>query len=153
MAWEENDIVVKIDEIFNILPHRYPFLLVDGIIELEEGKRIIGFKNFTINEPFFQGHFPNHPIVPGVLLIEAMAQTAGILAYKSELDKCKDKNFYFMGIDKAKFRKPVLPGHQVRLELDLLKQRPPTWKFKGKAYVGKDLVAEAEFLAMVVDKV
>jgi len=152
MVIEETEIVVGIEEIINILPHRYPFLLVDAIIELEKGKRIVGIKNFTINEPFFQGHFPDYPIVPGVLLVESMAQTAGVLAYKSEPEKAKDKNFYFLGIDKAKFRKQVTPGNQVRMELELLRRRSPTWKFKGEAYVGSDLVAEAELLAMVAEK-
>jgi 3-hydroxyacyl-[acyl-carrier-protein] dehydratase len=152
MVLEESNMIIKIEEIFKILPHRYPFLLVDAIVELEEGKRIVGIKNFTINEPFFQGHFPNHPIVPAVLLIEAMAQTAGILAYKSEPERAKEKYFYFMGIDKAKFRKPVTPGHRVKMELELLRRRSPTWKFKGKAYIDNDLVAEAELLAMVAEE-
>ena len=101
-------------DITKVLPHRYPFLLVDRILEMEKGKRIVGIKNVTFNEPFFQGHFPDYPIMPGVLLIEAMAQTGGVLALSYEPDMVKDKKFYFSSIDKVKFRKPVLPGDQVR---------------------------------------
>jgi len=143
--------MIGINEIMTYLPHRYPFLLVDKIVELEENKRIVGIKNVTINEPFFQGHFPGHPIMPGVLLIEAMAQTGGVLALHSEPD-AKKKVIYFMSIDKARFRKPVLPGDQVRFELELTKQRSTIRAFKGIAKVDGTVVCEAELMAMIVDK-
>jgi len=143
---------MDINEIMKYLPHRYPFLLVDRILEIEEGKRITGVKNVTINEPFFQGHFPGHPIMPGVLIIEAMAQIGGIFAFKSMNATAETKVVYFMGIDGARFRKPVLPGDQVRFELELLKRRGPVWSFKGNAFVEGFLVAEAELLATIVDK-
>ncbi len=143
--------MIDINEIMSYLPHRYPFLLVDRILEFEENKRIVGLKNVTINEPFFQGHFPNHPIMPGVLLLEAMAQTGGVLALRSTPEPEK-KVLYFMSIDKAKFRKPVLPGDQVRFDLDLIKQRGTIRSFKGVALVDGGVVAEAEMMAMIVDK-
>src|SRR5512139_1678538 len=126
--------MIGITEIMSYLPHRYPFLLVDRIVELEENKRIVGIKNVTINEPFFQGHFPGHPIMPGVLLIEAMAQTAGVLSLHTEPEAQK-KVIYFMSIDKARFRKPVLPGDQVRFEMELTKQRSTIRAFQGVAKV------------------
>jgi beta-hydroxyacyl-ACP dehydratase FabZ len=146
--------VLDIQEIQRILPHRYPFLLVDRILEIEKGKRIVGIKNVTFNESFFQGHFPGHPIMPGVLIIEAMAQVAGILALKSSEDTMDfgRKVLYFAGIDKAKFRKPVFPGDQVRFELEVLHFKPPYWKLKGLALVDGKKVCEAEMLAMVRDK-
>ena len=143
---------LDINEIMAYLPHRYPFLLVDKIVEFEEGKRITGIKNVTINEPFFQGHFPGHPIMPGVLIIEAMAQVGGLLAFKSEPDKAEGKVVYFMGVDKAKFRIPVVPGDQIMLVLTVLKQRRAIWKFKGEAFVDDNLVAEAELMATIMDK-
>jgi len=142
---------MDINEIMKYLPHRYPFLLVDRIVEIGEAK-IAGLKNVTINEPFFQGHFPGHPIMPGVLLIEAMAQVGGIFAFKSMNATPETKVVYFMGIDKARFRKPVLPGDQIRFELELLKKRGPVYSFKGNAFVDGKLVAEAELLATIVDK-
>lgn len=142
---------MDINEIMKYLPHRYPFLLVDRIVEIGEAK-IVGLKNVTINEPFFQGHFPGHPIMPGVLLIEAMAQVGGIFAFKSMNATPETKVVYFMGIDKARFRKPVLPGDQIRFELELLKKRGPVYSFKGNAFVDGKLVAEAELLATIVDK-
>ncbi len=141
--------MIDIKEIMSMLPHRYPFLLVDRVIELEEGKRAVGIKNVTINEPFFQGHFPGNPIMPGVLIIEAMAQVSGVLAYKSGV---QGKNTIFLSIEKAKFRKPVLPGDQLRLEIETLRGRQTIWRFAGKAYVGDTLVAESEFTAMVTDR-
>lgn len=142
---------MDINEIMKYLPHRYPFLLVDRIVEIGEAK-IAGLKNVTINEPFFQGHFPGHPIMPGVLLIEAMAQVGGIFAFKSMNATPETKVVYFMGIDNARFRKPVLPGDQIRFELELLKKRGPVYSFKGNAFVDGKVVAEAELLATIVDK-
>jgi beta-hydroxyacyl-ACP dehydratase FabZ len=143
--------MMDINEIMSYLPHRYPFLLIDRIVELEADKRIVGIKNVTINEPFFQGHFPGHPIMPGVLLLEAMAQVGGVFALKSD-PKAADKVIYFMSIDKAKFRKPVVPGDQVRFELELLKKRSNIMAFRGIALVDGGMVAEAEMMAMIVDR-
>ncbi|MBI4746132.1 MAG: 3-hydroxyacyl-ACP dehydratase FabZ [Deltaproteobacteria bacterium] len=142
---------MDINEIMKYLPHRYPFLLVDRIVEIGEEKTV-GIKNVTINEPFFQGHFPGHPIMPGVLIIEAMAQVGCIFAFKSMDATSETKVVYFMGIDGARFRKPVVPGDQIRFELELLKRRGPVWRFKGNAFVDGNLVAEAELLATIVDK-
>jgi len=144
--------MLEIKDIMKALPHRYPFLLIDRILEMERGKRIVGIKNVTFNEPFFQGHFPDYPIMPGVLLIEAMAQTGGVLALSYESEKVKDKNFYFSGIDKVKFRKPVIPGDQVRFEVEVTRQRSSVWRFKGKAFVGDTLVAEGELQGIISDK-
>jgi 3-hydroxyacyl-[acyl-carrier-protein] dehydratase len=138
-------------EIAKLLPHRYPFLLVDRILGIEEGKRIVGLKNVTINEPFFQGHFPDHPIMPGVLIIEAMAQVGGIFAIIT--DKIgSDKVTYFVGIDNARFRKPVVPGDVLRLELELKNCRRGLYCFDGKAFVDDCLVAEAELKATFGDR-
>ncbi len=145
--------MIQINEIMGLLPHGYPFLLVDRIVELEIGKRIVGIKNVTINEPFFQGHFPGQPIMPGVLIVEAMAQTAGVLAFKSMPEELKKKVVYFMAIDKVRFRRPVQPGDQIRMEMVVSKQRKSIWGFTGKAYVEDQLAAEAELMAMVSDKV
>ena len=139
--------VYGIVEIMEMLPHRYPFLLVDGITELEKEKRIVGIKNVTINEPFFQGHFPGHPVMPGVLIIEAMAQVGGIFAYATNDAIGSDQVTYFVGIDKAKFRKPVGPGDTLRMELELIGCRRGIYNFSGKAYVGSTLVAEAQLKA------
>jgi 3-hydroxyacyl-[acyl-carrier-protein] dehydratase len=133
------------------LPHRYPFLLVDGITDFEEGERIVGVKNVTINEPFFQGHFPGHPIMPGVLILEAMAQVGGIFAQLSR-QATKDEVPYFVGIDKARFRKPVLPGDVLSFELQVIKVRRGIYSFTGKAFVEGKLVAEAELKATFAPK-
>ncbi|MBE9520308.1 MAG: 3-hydroxyacyl-ACP dehydratase FabZ [Proteobacteria bacterium] len=138
---------IDIKEIMRLLPHRYPFLLVDRIIEAEKAKSIIGLKNVTINEPFFQGHFPSEPVMPGVLILEGMAQIGGILAYHSIPEMVGKKLIYFAGIDKAKFRQPVVPGDQLLIEMKVLKQKGKIWKMAGKAKVNGDLVAEAELLA------
>lgn len=143
--------MMNANEIQEILPHRYPFLLVDRIVEMELGKRIVGVKNVSINESFFQGHFPGHPIMPGVLIIEAMAQAGGVLAFKSSKDTGK-KLVYFIGIDKARFRRPVFPGDQIRLELDVIQERHPYWKLKGAAYVDGELACEAELRAMLAER-
>ena len=143
--------MISTREILDILPHRYPFLLVDRIEEIEIGKRIVGIKNVTIGEPFFQGHFPNRPIMPGVLIIEAMAQVGGVLAFKSNQDP-KKKMVYFLGIEKAKFRKPVLPGDKIELVLNVLKNRGDIWVFKGEAFVDGKLAAEAEIMATIKER-
>jgi 3-hydroxyacyl-[acyl-carrier-protein] dehydratase len=138
-------------DIMKLLPHRYPFLLVDRITEFEDGKRIVGVKNVTINEPFFQGHFPGHPIMPGVLILESMAQVGGIYAYLAK-EVGENQVTYFLGIDRAKFRKPVLPGDVLQLDLELLKVRRGIFFFKGKALVDGTLVAEAELKATFMDQ-
>jgi 3-hydroxyacyl-[acyl-carrier-protein] dehydratase len=141
--------MMEIKEIMNILPHAYPFLLVDRIIEIEPGKRAVGIKNVTYNEPFFPGHFPGRPIMPGVLIVEAMAQTAGILVFNSSPQEQYKKPVYFLGIDNVRFRKPVVPGDQLHLEVEITKHRQSIWGFKGKALVDGKLVAEADLLAML----
>ena len=138
-------------EIQALLPHRYPFLLVDRIKELEPDRRIVGMKNVTINEPFFQGHFPGRPVMPGVLIIEAMAQAGGVLVFKSGGPTGKPI-VYMAGIEEAKFRRPVVPGDQLRFEVDVLKKRPPFWKMQGKAFVENELVCEAVVTAMVTEE-
>jgi len=145
---------MDIKEIQRILPHRYPFLLVDRIIEIDLGKRIVGIKNVSVNEPFFQGHFPGYPVMPGVLIIEAMAQVGGVLAFKSVEEKMdiSGKLVYFAGIDKAKFRKPVFPGDQIRFELEVIHVKEPYWKLKGLALVDGKKVCEAELMALVGDR-
>jgi beta-hydroxyacyl-ACP dehydratase FabZ len=139
--------MVDIDEIRKLLPHRYPFLLVDRIVELELSKRIVGIKNVTFNEPFFTGHFPEKPIMPGVLILEAMAQTGGVLAFKSFPGM--EGSVFFTGIDGARFRKPVIPGDQLKLVVEVVKHRREIWVFDGKAFVDGDVVAEARIMAML----
>ncbi len=139
--------MMSVTEIMNHLPHRYPFLLVDRIIDLQPGVSVTGVKNVTINEPFFQGHFPGQPIMPGVLTIEAMAQVAGVMAFCSGIEG--GGSVYFMSIENAKFRRPVVPGDQLRMEVKVLKQRGNVWKFSGIASVDGKAVSEAEFTAMV----
>jgi len=138
-----------IQEIQSILPHRYPFLLVDRITELAEGQRIKGFKNVTINEPFFAGHFPGRPVMPGVLILEVMAQVGAVLAFKWEKGPGHPV-VYLTGIDHAKFRKPVLPGDQLEVEVEVLRRKPPFWKMAGKALVDSHVVCQAEMTAMVM---
>jgi UDP-3-O-[3-hydroxymyristoyl] N-acetylglucosamine deacetylase/3-hydroxyacyl-[acyl-carrier-protein] dehydratase len=140
-----------INVIQKIMPHRYPFLLVDRILSLEDKKRVVGIKNVTINEPFFVGHFPGHPIMPAVLIIEAMAQVGGILLL-STVDRPEKYLVYFVEIDKAKFRKPVVPGDQIRFELEMLALRKRFCKMKGVAYVDGQVVAEAELLSSIVER-
>ena len=138
------------NEIAAVLPHRYPFLLVDRILDIDPWKSIVGLKSVTINEPFFPGHFPNHPVMPGVLIIEAMAQVAGILAYKSD-PSVAGKVTYFVGIDGAKFRRPVVPGDQLRFEIHVSGCKRGIWMFDSKAYVDGQLVTEATLKATFVD--
>ena len=136
-------------DIIKILPHRYPFLMIDRVIEIELGKRIVAIKNVSINEPFFQGHFPGTPIMPGVLIIEAMAQAGGVLA-RLTLSDSNEKGqgpVFFMSIDKVKFRKPVIPGDQLRLEVEAIRAGSRVWKLQGKAFVDNQLVAEGVFAA------
>ncbi len=140
---------MDIREILDHLPHRYPFILVDRIVALEAGKKAVGLKNVTINEPFFQGHFPGTPIMPGVLILEAMAQTGGVLAIQSMGLKGRNALMYFMGLDQVKFRKPVVPGDQLIMELEVLKQRAKVMKLSGTAKVDGQIVAEAQLMATI----
>ncbi|MBW1696307.1 MAG: 3-hydroxyacyl-ACP dehydratase FabZ [Deltaproteobacteria bacterium] len=135
--------------IMEFLPHRYPFILVDRVLSIEPGKKVIALKNVTINEPFFQGHFPGAPIMPGVLIIEALGQAGGILAFLSQSKKKPGSLIYFTGIDKVRFRKPVVPGDQLILELEMLKLRATVVKMAGRAMVDEKLVAEAELMASI----
>ena len=144
--------MMDINQIMQILPHRYPFLLVDRIVEVEEGKRIVGLKNVTINEPFFTGHFPGHPVMPGVLIVEAMAQVAGIMAYLASDEETRKKVSYFMAIDKCRFRRPVRPGDQLRIEIETLFAKRGIWSVAGKAIVDGNVVADAELKATFADK-
>jgi beta-hydroxyacyl-ACP dehydratase FabZ len=146
---EPNTEAPGIEEILHYLPHRYPFLLVDRIRDWEPGTRITAVKNVTFNEPFFQGHFPGFPIMPGVLIVEAMVQAGGLLACKSEPEATKDKHVYFMGIDKARFRRPVQPGDQLRMEVEVTKHRGKVWQFEGAAYVDDERVADAQLMATI----
>lgn len=149
---------MDIGQIMKILPHRYPILLVDKVLELVPRERIVALKNVSMNEHFFQGHFPGHPVMPGVLILESMAQVAGILAFAGEgsMDEIEknmeDKVIYFMSIDKVKFRRPVVPGDQLRQEVILTRHRGNIASFEGKAYVGDTMVAEAEMKAMLIDR-
>ena len=143
--------VLGIEEIMKVLPHRYPFLLVDRIVELEEKTRVVGIKNVTINEPFFQGHFPGHPIMPGVLIVEAMAQTGGMLLLGAFPDP-QEKVVYFTSLDNVKFRRPVKPGDQLRFELEIVQIRGPVCKMRGVAKVDGQVVCEADMAAMVRDR-
>ncbi|HEV2086189.1 MAG TPA: 3-hydroxyacyl-ACP dehydratase FabZ, partial [Gemmatimonadales bacterium] len=140
-----------IARIMRLLPHRYPFLLIDRMIDLDGEQSGTGIKNVTINEPFFQGHFPNHPVMPGVLIIEAMAQVGGMLLLGT-IEDPDQKVVYFMSLDNVKFRRPVLPGDQLRCDLEMLQNRGRTCRMKGMAYVDGQVVAEAEMMARVVDR-
>ena len=142
---------IQISEIMKHLPHRYPFLLIDRIVEFDSGKSIVGLKNVTINEPFFQGHFPEHPIMPGVLILEAMAQAGGLLLMDT-VENPQDKLVYFMSADKVKWRKPVVPGDQLQFEVQLVQSRPTVCKMKGIGRVEGEVVAEATLKASIVDK-
>jgi len=142
---------IDINEIMDLIPHRYPLLLVDRIEDVQPGHKAVGIKNVSMNEWYFQGHFPGKPILPGVLIIEAMAQTAAVLVMKT-LGVTENKLVYFMSVEEAKFRKPVGPGDVMRLKVVQEKNRGPVWKFRGEALVLDTLVAEAIFTAMIVDK-
>lgn len=142
---------MDIRQILEVMPHRFPLLLVDRILEMEEGKRIVGIKNVTINEPYFAGHFPGHPIMPGVMIIEAMGQVGGLLLMSS-VERPQDKVVYFMGLDKVKFRRPVHPGDQLRCELEMVSLKSRTCKMRGEAFVDGQLVAEAEMTAKIMDR-
>ena len=134
-----------------MIPHRYPFLMIDRVIDIVPDESAVGIKNVTINEPFFQGHFPGHPVMPGVLIIEAMAQTAAVLVVRTMGRESEGKLVYFMSVDQARFRKPVGPGDSLKIHVSKQRNRGNVWKFKGEARVGDTLMAEATFAAMIVD--
>jgi beta-hydroxyacyl-ACP dehydratase FabZ len=143
--------IQRINKILEVLPHRFPFLLVDRILETDGSTQMVGLKNVTINEPFFQGHFPGHPVMPGVLLVEALAQVGVILLLHSDPDR-DSKLVYFSGIDKCRFRQPVVPGDQLRIEVVVLKQRDRYYKMRGQASVDGNVAVEAELSCSVVDR-
>jgi len=143
---------MEVQQIMDYLPHRYPMLLIDRVLSVEPGKDVVALKNVTINEPFFIGHFPHHPVMPGVLIVEAMAQAAAILAFKTfNLKSDKDSVYYFVGIDQARFKKPVLPGDRLILKAQILRNLRGIWKFSAQALVEDKLVAEAQLLCTVRD--
>ncbi|WP_374259798.1 3-hydroxyacyl-ACP dehydratase FabZ [Zoogloea sp.] len=142
--------MIDINEIKKYIPHRYPFLLVDRILELEEGKRVVGLKNVTVNEPFFPGHFPHSPVMPGVLIIEALAQAAAVLAFKTEgTVPDEDAMVYFASVDNVRFKRPVVPGDQLILEAEIVRTIRNIWKFKGVAKVAGEVATEAEFMCAI----
>ncbi len=143
---------IDIMQIMDMIPHRYPILLVDRILELTTGESALSLKNVTMNEPHFMGHFPGHPVMPGVLIIEAMAQTAALVVVDAMGAEAKGKVVYFMTIDNARFRKPVVPGDSLHIYVEKTQTRGPVWKFKGVAKVGDTVCAEAAFSAMITDK-
>ncbi len=140
-----------IARVMQLLPHRYPFLMIDRIRDMVRDESAVGIKNVSINEPFFQGHFPKYPVMPGVLIVEAIAQTAGALCVNHAGATNIQPLMFFMGIDKAKFRKPVVPGDQLHLHVKKIRSRGPVWRFYGEARVNEQVVAEAEISAMIVD--
>lgn len=145
-------IVLGPEDIVALLPHRYPFLLVDRVVELVRNEYAIGLKNVTLNEPFFQGHFPDYRVMPGVLVIEAMAQVGGVLAYYSDEASSRDMLPLFTGIDRGRFRRQVVPGDQLRLHLEIARRRGPVWRFRGRAYVDGELATEAELQAVFKER-
>jgi 3-hydroxyacyl-[acyl-carrier-protein] dehydratase len=142
---------IDVVRIMEMIPHRYPFLMIDRMVEVIPDVSAVGIKNVSINEPFFQGHFSGHPVMPGVLIIEAMAQTSGVLVIQTMGAEAEGKLVYFMSVDQARFRKPVTPGDSLLITVTKLQNRGPVWKFKGEAHVGETLMAEATFAAMIVD--
>lgn len=142
---------IDVVRIMEMIPHRYPFLMIDRVIDIVPDVSAVSIKNVSINEPFFQGHFPEHPIMPGVLIVEAMAQTSGILVTKTMGAQAEGKMVYFMSIEQARFRKPVTPGDSLLITVKKLQNRGPVWKFSGEARVGETLMAEATFTAMILD--
>jgi 3-hydroxyacyl-[acyl-carrier-protein] dehydratase len=152
MTSKTSKTIVNIENILKFLPHRYPFLMVDKIVSLEIGKKIVGIKNVTFNEPHFLGHFPNHPIMPGVLIIEAMAQSGALMVTADPAFNSKNKLVYFLSIDNAKFRKPVIPGDVLELHVETIQNRGNVSKLAATAIVSGSKVAEANFSAMIVDK-
>ncbi len=142
---------IDIEQIMELIPHRHPFLLVDRVIDVKSGQSATGIKNVTMNENFFPGHFPGHPVFPGVLIVEAMAQTAAVLVVHSLGQAGRNKLVYFMTIDNARFRKPVGPGDQLHIKVDVLRSRGNVWKFSAKAYVEDTVCAEATYSAMIMD--
>lgn len=143
---------LRIAEILKILPHRYPFLLVDRVLEVDGDKRIVALKNVSINEAFFEGHFPGSPVMPGVLTIEAMAQVGAILGIlHSNPEDIKNAVVYFMGIDEARFRRPIVPGDQLRIVVTVLRRKATVWKMRGEVWVGEELAAEATLLSSIGD--
>lgn len=143
---------IGIERIMRMIPHRYPFLLIDKVVEVRPDNDAVGIKNVTINEPFFAGHFPQRPVMPGVLIIESMAQTAAVLVVQTLGAKAKGKLVYFMTVDNARFRKPVVPGDRLQVHVSKQRNRGSVWKFNGEAFVGDKLVAEATFAAMILDE-
>ncbi len=150
----ESDKMADLDilRIMQMIPHRYPMLMIDRVVDIVRGESAVGIKNVTINEPFFAGHFPSRPVMPGVLLIEAMAQTAGVLVVSTLGNEAEGKLVYFMTIDEARFRKPVTPGDTVHIHVTKQRHRGTVWKFKGEAKVNNVLVAEAIYSAMILDE-
>ena len=142
---------IDVMRIMEMIPHRYPFLMIDRVVELEVDKRAVGLKNVTINEQFFQGHFPRQPVMPGVLIVEAMAQTAAVLVVETLEGAAAGKLVYFMTVDNARFRKPVFPGDTLRIHVEKLRSRGNVWKFSGEVRVEETVVAEAQFAAMIMD--
>jgi len=144
--------ILDVNEIMEMIPHRYPFLMIDNVKDIVAGESAVGIKNVTVAEPHFQGHFPGHPIMPGVLIVEAMAQTSAVLVVATLGEEAKGKLVYFMSVDNARFRKPVVPGHTLEITVTQLQQRRNIYKFKGEARVGDTLMAEANFAAMIMDR-
>ncbi len=142
---------IDIARIMEMIPHRYPFLMIDKVVDVIADKSAVGIKNVTVNEPFFQGHFPSQPIMPGVLIIEAMAQTSAILVVKTLGEEAEGKLVYFMAVDSARFRKPIVPGDRVHIHVEKVRNRGNVWKFKGEAKVDGTLMAEATYTAMIMD--
>jgi len=143
--------LINIEKIIKMIPHRYPLLMIDQVSNLKVGKSATGHKNVTVNEPHFQGHFPGKPIMPGVLIIEAMAQTAAVLVVHSLSGETEGKLVYFMSVENAKFRHPVKPGDVLKIQVSVKQNRKSVWKFEGRAKVGSSIVAEATFTAMIID--